>query len=349
MQPTSRMYERHGAWIFITPIGNLALTEAVNREFQIKRVLFVDKNKLPRIRKRLGLNKPVSELKKSVQYADFFDLAETFAVVYHNGKAGEARGECFRLVREELSILSLSQLGYSKRRHLGHPSLLGEHGHTYTEFMMLNRNDASKIRGARVTSHYGTLVLSGLWRNFQKKVFFTKLISILNGQTPVAPSWRKNLTTVSILIGQSLNSKDTATSFLWNMIAMEILMSQGGEKYSDVLPKRVEAFLGWTGFWKTENYETKIQEVYKRRNDLVHRGDRDKITKRDLIFTDDLLLNLLMNIVNFPKLFSSKQAVVEFADLVEAEHKLGLKSRVRPKMLQYFSRSYTKEDFDETF
>jgi hypothetical protein len=67
----------------------------------------------------------------------------------------------------------------------------------------------------------------------------------------------------------------------------------------------------------------------------VHRGDREAITKDDLLFTDSLLLNLLMNIVNFPALFSSKQKVIEFGDKVQAEHVLGMRSKVRPKKFRF--------------
>lgn len=53
------------------------------------------------------------------------------------------------------------------------------------------------------------------------------------------------------------------------------------------------------------------------------------------MFTDHLLLNLLSNLVAFPRLFRSKDAVVEFSEKVEAERILGAKPRVRPKDLRF--------------
>src|SRR5215211_143297 len=57
-----------GDWTFVIPVDALYLTEAVGREFRIDRVTFIDRDKLPRVRRmkreRLGLGIPVSELKK---------------------------------------------------------------------------------------------------------------------------------------------------------------------------------------------------------------------------------------------------------------------------------------------
>ena len=38
-------------WVLIVPVDQLYLTEAVDREFRVDRVRFVDKDKLPRVRK----------------------------------------------------------------------------------------------------------------------------------------------------------------------------------------------------------------------------------------------------------------------------------------------------------
>jgi hypothetical protein len=136
-------------------------------------------------------------------------------------------------------------------------------------------------------------------------------------------------------------------SFLWNMIALETLLTKQTDKYTDALPKRVEAFLGWIGFWETENYEQRIREAYQKRCIFVHSGNNSTITKQDILFTDDLLLNLLYNITKFYRIFKSKNDIIEFADKVEAEHKLGIRSKVRPKKLMFISRKYSEKDLNE--
>ena len=131
------------------------------------------------------------------------------------------------------------------------------------------------------------------------------------------------------------------------MIALELLLTRQQDKLSKVLPKRAEAFLGWTGLWQSQDYEARIKDVYEKRNKLMHTGEREIISKRDLLFTDDLLLNLFANLTKMPDLFASKEKIIEFAEKVEAEHKLRIKSKVQPGKLRFFSRKYSEKDFNE--
>ncbi len=341
------VHQLNGDWIFITPVGNLVLTDAVNREFRVNDVLFIDGKKLSRIRRRLGISTTISELKKSPPEREFFESSQTFAIVKQSGKPTEIKNQFFRSVRDALAILALSQLGYAKRRSTGYIGLLGEHELTRVEYLFLNTSNAAKGGGSRLTRSPHVLRLDGLWKRYQQEMFFTKLLRILSGEIKVSRNWRDDLRRASILIGQGINSNDVPTSFLWNMIALELLLTRQGDKYPDALQKRSEAFLGWIGFWSTENYEERIEQLYQKRVRLVHYGDREAISKQDLLFSDDLLLNLLINIVNYSNIFTSKGKIVDFAERVEAEHKLGLKSKVRPKKLIFTSRRYTKQDLDE--
>ena len=110
-----------------------------------------------------------------------------------------------------------------------------------------------------------------------------------------------------------------------------------------MLPKRAESLLGWvllsdepeTTLWKAGKYEAQIRDVYKKRNRLLHQGKRDGITDRDVAFTDHLLINLLSNLVAFPKLFRSKDALVEFSENVEEERIREVTPSVRPKDLRF--------------
>jgi hypothetical protein len=97
----------------------------------------------------------------------------------------------------------------------------------------------------KLTKSPRQLILNGTWTRFQKKIYFNGLLRILRKTTPVAREWRNDLKKATILIGQSINSNDVPTAFLWNMVALEILLTRSNEKYLNNLPKRVEAFLGW--------------------------------------------------------------------------------------------------------
>lgn len=345
-----KIKDRGGDWLFVTPIGNLALATEIGREFRIERVLFVHRDKLPRIRKRLGFPVKISEVKSSPPvpiYSDFFTSADTFAIVRQKGKLGEIESNCYRMVEDSISILALSQLGYARRRFASRIALYGEHEPGRTQRVFLNTNDASRTFAGRMTNSPGPFPITGHWRNFHREAFFLDLVKIIHGELRVSTPWRHDLRRAAILAGRSMNSNDVPSSFLWNMVALELLLTRQGDKYPTVLQARSEAFLGWVGFWSSDGFEQKIGDVYRKRNDLVHRGIRDHISKRDLLFTDDLLFNLFVNIVRFRRLFQSKEDIIEFAAKVEAEHLLGIESKVRPKKLVYFSRKYSKEDLDE--
>jgi len=338
-------FNRPGEWVFVVPVSGVRLSSAVNNEFRIKRVLLISKDKLPRVRKRLGIPQRISQMHE--RHRDFFASSDVFAVIRHSGIPQETKTTNRRIVQDELSILALSQLGYMKRRLGACPSIKGQPVSGKTSDLLLNTQDARTTLEGRSVGRIVTLWLNQKWKNYHKEGFFLKLLKVLNNEIGVARSWRNELERAAILLGQSQCCSDVAQSFLWNMIALEILLTRQGDKYTDVLPTRIEAFLGWVGFWTVENYFERIQKLYRKRSAFVHDGKRVNISIPDLLFTDDLLLNLLINLMHHINLFNSKDAVIEFSKKVEAERVLGVRPRVRPKSLRFFSSTYTDRDYQE--
>jgi len=341
--------KHHTQWCFIAPLSGLRLTNAVKKEFTVSRVTFVDREKLPRIGRRLGIPLRNQEIKKQIIESNYYDAAnaQTFALLRYTGTPAELSKKCLRLLKDELDILAMSQLGFGKRRFNSHPSLKGDQNSGKISYLFFDPNSPARVYNNQLTGKFGFLDLDYSWKRYHQKVFYFKLLKVLNKQIPVSDSWSEHLKRAAVMIGQSQCSNDIAQSFLWNMIVLEMLLTEQGDKYSEALPKRIEAFLGWVGYWSVLDYEKRIKDIYHKRCKFVHDGLRDKIEIADLLFTDDLLLNLMVNLVNHIQIFSSKEAVINFADKVEAEHILGIKSKVRPKTLQFFSRSYTDDDFQE--
>lgn len=349
MDTIAKILSKKGPWLFLAPIDGLTLTEAVNHEFQVCKAHFVDRDKLPRIRRRLGFPQRISELKIFGNgSSDFFESARTFAILTHFGPAKNQRAKCLRSLKDELALLTLSQLGVNKRRFNAYPRIKGESPSTSIDHWFINkRGKKDTVFTRELAIGVVPLELNRRWKLIHKKTFYFKLIDILNDRIPVQKEWKNNLKTAATLIGESLSSDNVANSFLLNMIALECLLTTQGDKHRTELPKRIEAFLGWAGYWRLRNYVRQINDLYTKRCNLVHAGRRDSITIPDLLFTDDLLLNLLTNIVRHINLFPSKPKLIEFADKVDAEHTLGLKSRVRPKKLCFISRYYTKADYEQ--
>jgi hypothetical protein len=250
-----------------------------------------------------------------------------------------------RRIREELSIISLSQLGFSKRRSNSFPQISQENPSGKRNFLILNSEDNSWMQSNQRVGKHGALVLDEDWKKFHSGLFFLKLIKIIRKEIEVQNSWLEELRNAAILAGQSQCTVNISQAFLWNMIALELLLTKSGDRCKETIPERAEAFLGWIGFWREENYVNRIKDVYKKRCDFVHEGNGRSITLDDLFFTDTLLLNLFVNIICHINIFQSKQDIIDFSQKVEAEHILGVKSKIQPKTLRFLKPNYTEYDY----
>lgn len=338
-----------GTWLYLAPIRWLRLSKAVNFEFTVNQVTFVDASRLAQRRRRYGFTHQISELKKRYKgiLDRFFEGENTFATLRLTGKGKELKKKFISKINDELSILSLSQLGYSRRRHNSVPTLSEEKLVGRRSSLMFNLSADTSYQPNEVVGKIGPLNIDDGWRNFQRELFFYDLLKIISGKIKVSPKWRRDIKNAAILAGQSQSGHDIPQCFLWNIIALETLLTQRNDRYSDKLPERTEAFIGWSKDWEIENFEDKIRKIYQKRCLFVHDGQRNQITIGDILFSDDLLLNVLTNIVRHPNLFGSKNKLIEFSEKVQAEHKLGIKTKVRPKTLSLTRLWYKKEDFEK--
>jgi len=345
----AKIRNSQGSWTFIIPVYGLKLSKDTNNEFKVNHVTFVSKDKLFRLRKRFGVYEKLKEMEESDRKIHCYEWSETLAVVQRTGKAVDLEGHVINLVREELDILALSQLGYGKRTSNAAPSVDRRTAEEHS-FLFVNTSNKQAYSGFKTTGKWQDLSLNSRWVKWQKDLYFIKLIKILQGASVANGKWTETLSRVSRLVGRSQTTTWLPNAFLLNMIAIETLLTREGDKYSEELPKRIEAFIGWVGYWKDDDYKFKIKDVYKKRCQYVHSGNDSDIEVKDLLFTDDILFNLLYNIVVHIKMFSSKEKIVQFSDKVAAEKVLGVvgaKSKVRPKTLHFISKKYNDKDLKE--
>ena len=318
-------------WVFVAPIRNLYLSRAVSGEFRIQRVLFVDIAKFPRIRRRLKIKNRISEWEGASK--EVLKGASAVAIVRHRGKLRESKTLCLDLVREELTILASSRLLHASRACAAPLAIVGEHPCGQARHLILNTRDSVRHVGSAPTRDPRPLLLDRTWKNNQDTFFFMKLVRILQNRVRVCRDWQDPLRRAAIIVGKSVNTTDMASAFLWNMISLEMLLTNQEDKVLSEIPKRVEAFLGWAGFWDRRDFKNRFEKAYKARCGLVHDGNLALVTEELVAFTDELLVSVLTNLVHHSDRFYSKRQVIEFADKVQAEQLLGVKSRVRPKRL----------------
>ena len=286
MDTIKQIEETKGTWLFLIPVQGLRIREAVNFEITIDRVTFIDSTKLSGRRKRLGFPSTIAKIKQDYRGLTdrFFNDYDTFATLRMTGKGKELKKQFLRIVKEEIDILSLSQLGYSRRSHNSRPSLYYNDIPERITNLMFNISKKTSYHPSEVLGKIGPLNLDGRWNNFSKKVFFYNLIKIISGQTKISPKLRKDIKNAAILAGQSQTSIDIPQCFLLNMIAIETLLTQRDDKYSDKLPERAEDFIGWSKDWEIKNFSGKIHDIYKKRCQFVHTGERAQINIEDILF-----------------------------------------------------------------
>ena len=175
-------------------------------------------------------------------------------------------------------------MGYDRRRNNASPILADERSPERLSYLAVNTEDESLTLGGEITEKFGDLRLDNRWLQFQRHTFFLDLITLMMKKVPVSTSWVRDLRNAAILAGQSQASSDLPQAFLWNIIAIELLLTNQGDRYLEMLPQRARAFIGWTAQWGLDNYEKRIQDLYNKRSAFVHAGRRDRIEIGDLLF-----------------------------------------------------------------
>jgi len=321
LSATSQVLAQKSTWLLTAPIADLILTESVNFEHRVDSATFVSSSRLRRRWKRLGFPKPISKLvtgKAASVLGEALVDSETTAVLRrHTGTGNDTRSRNVRVLNDELAILTLSQLGYARRLNAGAP-VIGSSSAQVRSDLMLDTRSRAWVQSGTIRGKLMPVVLDATWKNWQRHFFYSQLVKVIRGDLPVAPAWRRTLRNAAVVAGRGYASRDVPEAFLSNMIALEMLLTTQGDHYSTELPRRVEAFIGWAVNWA--DFSKKIHESYKLRSELIHDGRRDLVTVEDVLFTDMLLFNVLMNLCGHLKLFQSKADVVSFAERRAAIH-----------------------------
>ena len=330
------LLQKHSEWIYITPIHRLEIGEILHGEIKIGRVIFVDVKKLSRIRKRIGLPIVISKIEKKFHGPKFFKEAKTYAIIVFKGIPELEENNCRKIIEDAVNIISASQLGYCSRHNNSQFGLIKQRSDVSR--LLVNKTVFESQLKNSVENKVLPFRLNNDWYEYHKDFFFFDLLKLINNPSKVQKKWKDTLIRAAIMIGKSMQSRDLEYCFLWNMIVIEMLLTEQGDKYSTSLPERAEAFIGWIGYWKENNYEESIKELYAKRCQFVHDGNSSAISINDVLFSEDIACNLFWNIIKHIKIFPSKQNIIDFSEKVKAEKLLGVKPKVQPKTLKFMRR-----------
>ena len=334
--------QKNSEWLYITPIYQLEIDDVLKGEISIGRVSFIDIKKLSRIRKRIGLPIVLSEIENKFKGANFFKESKTYALLPFSGIPELIENDCRKKIEDAVNIISVSQLGYCSRSNNSQFGLIKQRSDVSR--MFIKKNVFECHLNISVENKILPFHLNDSWLKFHKKFFFFDLIKLISSKDKIQKKWKDTIIRAAIMSGKSMQSRDLEYCFLWNMIIIEMLLTEQGDKYSESLSERSEAFIGWVGYWKENNYEESIKKLYSKRCQFVHDGYSNAITINDVLFAEDIVFNILYNIIKHIKLFPSKQSVIDFSDKVKAEKLLKIVPKTQPKTLKFMRRTRNDDE-----
>jgi hypothetical protein len=342
-------------WLYVTPIGGLELTSAIKNEIKVGNVIFVSRDKLPRIRKRLGFPIPISKLdnighsgnrkfQKEIN-KDFFDYSKTFAVLHFSGDPKENEPDNLRKIEKAINLVSFSMLGFTTRKFDYKIEIKSFEKVPNNRVLTVDKNNSSySLNFKRL--HPLEFILNEDWKSFHEHFHYFNFLDLVNKNNKISPKWKNTLISAGNLIGKGLNSHDIHDSFLKNVIALEMLLTNQGEKIAEKLIERSGYLLDWNKEWIKNDFPQKIKEVYNKRCNYVHDGKTDQISKEDLIFTDDLVFNIYNCIIKNLDRVSSKKYLIEFSVKYQCEKKLKIQSsKYQLGKFQFMRKRYKAEEY----
>lgn len=307
------------------PVYGLWLGPVVNDELQLGRVTFVSAEKIPRIRKRLGLYDTVSNLRKSMRDRSHgvFNNAPVYATIRN------LRDPSDRNIKTELGLIKdafwllASSFAYHCRRKNAALSLT-------TSTTTGSIRDTSVFGPDNYMVNYRLAAAKqpnccdGYWQASASSKHFFALQKIVNGTSDIKTKWRESILRACTLFGQSYLARHLAEAFMYDMIAIETLLTVQGDKFPDALIDRLVAIFGWMTNEDSAPWKIKIKRLYKLRCGYVHDGKHGEITGDDLFEADTILQNLLTNICNHTNYIKSKDDIISLSERLAAQQVLGL-------------------------
>lgn len=333
------------------PIYNLIIEKEIGGEIRIGDVIFVASYKIPRIRKRLGINETITSINKKIKYTHrpldpgLFKDAKTYAFLRCGYSSEDDAKDKLRIIKEAYWILASSQIMYSKRYDLIHFGFPEHATHLYKEYYLFSTNIKDSRHIYETTSPMQEFILDKQWKNIVGKFFFFHLLKIINGKTSILWRWRKILVRATVLSAKSHFETDIAAAFLYNWIAIELLLKDRQGKTENIIVNRITALFGFLKIADEEYWRKTIKNLYKKRNSFVHGGESAQITIEDLLISDKILSNLLINLIRLNKVFPSKSSVTDFCDEVNARKYLNLK--INWPNLRYYSPSISMSEISK--
>ena len=330
------------------PVFGLSLDDDIGNELKFKRVLFVSAKKIPRIRKRLGIPEVISYYEKSCcTRMELFSEVNTYAWVPFRWTEKKTDLSCERRIVQNAVWILASSLFSRYERHRFRLSLTPNIERRIHESAYIFNSSKPEMRASHgVLGPIEDYNLGKLEYSFLRGHFFNELIVVNSWKTPIKPKWLKLINRAASLAGRSYLADTLSDAFMYVMIAIEVLLSQQGDKHAEVIASRINSFFSWYFDNNDDRWKAIVNRLYKLRCDFVHDGKGENLNGLDLYNAEILLRNLLRNICMKPYRFPTKKAITDHSRKVEARRVLDLPLLTKGEGF-WFSKTSIVHDVDK--
>ncbi len=306
------MAEDKQAWQFLIPIAQLRIDDKVpiNGSWRVADVEFLSREAASAVISPYANGPPAA----ATMRGKFLESAWSFARVTRNGERADAAREAFRDVAEAVNLLAVTRSFWVNRTSntgfaiLGYPLIKQRNAWIVEQGGPGNFNTASQEGGLApfcLDAHWHRHI-SDRWRMIE--LFDAVVDSALD------PSWRAQIRRAAGLIGRSLMTVERADAFLWNVFALETLLTRPGERNGRRLAERIDGLLGWYLADNRPDYELELTDLFRIRCEAVHDADYSSLTTDVVLLSDLYAINTLRNVAVHRARFPSKHTFVGLID-----------------------------------
>ena len=184
------------------------------------------------------------------------------------------------------------------------------------------------IRDSKRNIKFSTSQLPDILKNTE----FGNLASILlPHKSKCARSIRKALSASASRLSDAIHSPNIATQLLGAVTAIEILLSEPGDSYDDIV-RRLSALLG-----KQALDTFAVQEIFQARHLYVHKGEEPEMFSSIGSKSIGLALNTIFRYSDLALQFSTKQYIIDYLGLIDKAYRIqeDLGSQALAKILRH--------------
>ncbi len=295
-------------WLIVAPMVHLTVSDdpPIHGRWQVGDVTFFSKGALE---ERLAEQHPLNPIKRQFLTQGF----TSFAVMERGGATEIDKTTAFSELRQAALILAASTaFSITRSDHKGF-GIIGDPQLSNKRVICLEKYGEG-FDGT--LENLGTMISFKLDSIWHQAIVGTRILELFNRITDsnLDADWRRQIRQSAAMLGRSIISLELSDAFLFNVIALETLLTTKGHRNGKSLSRRIKGLTGWQFEGSNVDYERHITDIHNVRCEIVHDSDYRNLTVENLLWADLFLKNCLLNVVVNPNWFTSKDKMAKLVD-----------------------------------